>query len=74
MRGDLFPLAYVYPRKMRATRDLLRRRQYFVHKQTELIGHIKNTATQYNLSTFKKPIQYSSNRVNIPDHLKIPGS
>ncbi len=55
---------------MRATRDLLRRRQYFVHKQSELVGHIKNTATQYNLPTFKKAIQYASNRVSIPDEFK----
>ena len=26
MRGGNFPLAYVYPKRMRATRDLLRRR------------------------------------------------
>lgn len=67
MRGGLFPNAYVYPRKMRATRDLLRRRQYFTHKQSELIGHIKNTASQYNLPTIHKAIQYESNRINIPD-------
>jgi hypothetical protein len=48
IRGGLFPNAYVYPQKMRATRDLLRRRQYFTHKQSELIGNIKNTASQYN--------------------------
>ena len=30
MRGGNFPLAYVYPREMRATRDLLRRRMKIV--------------------------------------------
>ncbi len=29
LRGGMFPIVYVYPRKMRATRELLRRRQYF---------------------------------------------
>ena len=30
LRGNLFPLAYPYPQKMRATRDLLRRRHRYV--------------------------------------------
>jgi transposase len=30
LRGGAFPMAYVYPRGMRATRDLLRRRLLFV--------------------------------------------
>jgi transposase len=49
LRGGSFPLAYVYPKKMRATRDLLRRRNHLARKKTELFAHIQNTATQYNL-------------------------
>jgi len=49
LRGGNFPLAYTYPKKMRATRDLLRRRNHLCRKRAELIGHIQNTATQYNL-------------------------
>lgn len=49
MRGGNFPLAYVYPPEMRATRDLMRRRIHFVRKRAELLGHIQNTASQYNL-------------------------
>ncbi len=49
LRGGSFPLAYVYPKELRATRDLLRRRNHLVRKKSELIGHIQNTATQYNL-------------------------
>ena len=48
------PLAYVYPREMRATRDLLRRRLHFVHKRAELLAHIQNTSTQYNLPPLEK--------------------
>lgn len=70
IRGRLFPNAYVYLRNMRATRDLLRRRQYFTHKQSELLGHIKNTASQYNLPAFQKSIQYGSNRTFIPDYFQ----
>ena len=48
--GGLIPQAYVYPRRMRATRDLLRHRNHLMHKRAELYAHIQNTASQYNLS------------------------
>jgi hypothetical protein len=35
-RGGLMPQAYVSPRRMRATRDLLRRRHQLMHKRAEL--------------------------------------
>jgi transposase len=50
LRGGLIPQAYVYPRRMRATRDLLRRRNHLMHKRAELYAPIQNTASQYNLS------------------------
>ncbi len=49
MRGGNFPLAYVYPPAMRSTRDLMRRRNLFVRKRAELLSHIQNTTSQYNL-------------------------
>jgi transposase len=49
LRGGNFPVAYVYPPEMRATRDLMRRRNHFVRKRAELISHIQNTTMQYNL-------------------------
>jgi len=49
LRGGSFPLSYVYPKEMRATRDLLRRRNHLSRKRAELYAHIQNTATQYNL-------------------------
>ena len=33
LRGGLFPMAYVYPRAKRQTRDLLRRRSFFVRRR-----------------------------------------
>ena len=65
LRGGMFPMAYVYPEKMRAARDLLRRRQYLVHHQSELIGHIQNTNTQYNNPPFTKNLVHPSNRKEI---------
>jgi transposase len=49
-RGGLMPQAYVYPRRMRATRDLLRRRHHLMHKRAAWYAHIQNTGSQYNLS------------------------
>lgn len=62
IRGGMFPLAYIYPKDMRAVRDLLRRRQYFVHHQSELLGHITNTNSQYNLPILQKKMAHKSNR------------
>lgn len=49
MRGGNFPLAYVYPREMRPTRDLLRRRTKLVRHGADLKAHVANTTAQYNL-------------------------
>ena len=49
LRGGAFPTAYVYPRGMRATRDLLRRRLLFVRRRSELFSHIRITFHQLNL-------------------------
>ena len=65
LRGGMLPMAYVYPREMRATRDLLRRRCHFMRKRAELLTHIQNTASQYNLPTFAKKIAYRANREGI---------
>jgi hypothetical protein len=34
LRGGLFPMGYVYPRAKRQTRDLLRRRSFFVRQRS----------------------------------------
>lgn len=49
MKGGNFPLAYVYPSEMRATRDLLRRRTRIVQHGAMLKAHVVNTTSQYNL-------------------------
>lgn len=50
LRGGMMPQAYVYPQAMRATRDLMRRRNYLMRQRAELLSHITNTNHQYNLS------------------------
>ena len=70
LRGGMFPTAYVYPRKMRSTRDLLRRRMYLMYKRSELLAHIQNTNSQYNLPEFGKKIAYKSNRAGVAESFK----
>lgn len=53
IRGGNFPLAYVYPKEMRATRDLLRRRMKIVRHGATLKAHVANTTSQYNLPANK---------------------
>ncbi|HLW66673.1 MAG TPA: IS110 family transposase [Gemmataceae bacterium] len=62
LRGGLFPLAYVYPKAKRQTRDLLRRRSFFVRQRAQLITHIQNTNSQFNLPPFPKKLTYARNR------------
>ena len=62
LRGGMFPQAYVYPKKMRATRDLLRRRTHLMRKQSELKAHVANTLTQYNLPALGSSLKYKTTR------------
>ena len=66
MRGGNFPLAYVYPKAMRATRDLLRRRSKMVRYSGQFKAHVSNTATQYNqLPPAKGRLRTVSGRADI---------
>ena len=62
LRGGTFPLSYVYPREMRATRDLVRRRMFLVRRRSELLGHVQLVNQQYNHDPFEKMLQYACNR------------
>jgi transposase len=73
LRGGMIPQAYVYPPQMRATRDLLRRRNHLMRKRSELITHVHNTASQYNLPAFDtRRIQKPSERVGLLAHFPDP--
>jgi len=62
LRGGLFPVGYVYPRAKRQTRDLLRRRSFFVRQRAQLITHIVNTNTQFNRPPLSTKLTYAANR------------
>ncbi len=70
IRGRMFLLTYVYPRNMHSVRDLLHKRQYFVHHQLELLAHIQNTNSQYNLPVFEKKIAHQPNRTQLENRFK----
>jgi transposase len=65
LRGGMLPQAYVYPAEMRATRDLLRRRTHLMRKRAELLAHVQNTNSQYNLPEIGKKIAYKANRQGV---------
>ncbi len=62
LRGGAFPIAYTYPKEWRSTRDLLRRRLFFVRRRSELISHIQNTYHQNNLQAPSAKLRYRANR------------
>ena len=72
LRGGTFPLAYVYPKEMRATRDLLRRRTYLVRHRANLLAHIQNTNSQYNLPEFGQKIARKMHRTGIAEVFADP--
>jgi transposase len=72
LRGGLLPQAYVYPPEMRATRDLLRRRCHLMRKRSELITHIQNTVSQYNLPPLEHRIQKHGDREGLLAHFPDP--
>jgi transposase len=72
LRGGMLPMAHAYPQEHRSTRDLLRRRMYLMHQQSELLAHIQNTNTQYNLPGLEKRIGSPSNRISLAEHFEEP--
>jgi len=72
LRGGMIPQSYVYPEKMRATRDLMRRRNHLMRKRAELLAHIQNTNSQYNLDETFGCIAVPNKRGNIIDKFDHP--
>jgi transposase len=72
LKGGNFPVAYAYPAKWRATRDLLRRRMYISRRCSELVAHIQNTNTQYNLPAFRKKLTRKYNHGGVVERFEEP--
>jgi transposase len=65
LRGGNFPLSYVYPKGMRETRDLLRRRTWLVRHRSGLLTHLQILNAQYNLPPFPKKLANAGNRLEM---------
>ena len=65
LRGGLLPQSYVYPKKMRSTRDIMRRRTHFMRKRAQLLTHIQMTRMQYNLKEFGKSLARKRHRKEV---------
>ena len=72
LRGGMLPQAYVYPAAMRATRDLLRRRMHLARKRAELLAHVQQTNSQYNLPAIDKKIASKANRDGVAERCADP--
>jgi transposase len=68
VQGGLFPLAYVYPRKQRSLRDLLRRRTRFVRQRADLLTHIQNLNQQANLPELGNILRAKGQRAAVSRH------
>ena len=72
LRGGTLAQAYVYPKGMRETRDLLRRRSLLVRRRAPLLAHIRNEASQYNLPAFAQSLSSAANRADVAGHFADP--
>jgi transposase len=70
LRAGMIPMAYVYPKAMRSTRDLLRRRMHFVRHRSHLLTHIQQTNAQYNLPKIGKTLKYKGNREGVAERFE----
>src|SRR5262249_58454643 len=65
LRGGNLPQAYVYPKGMRETRDLWRRRTFLVRQRAELLAHLVNTTSPYNRPPLTKNLAHAAHRLEL---------
>ena len=56
----------------RSERYLLRRRMYISRRCSELVSHIQNTNTQYNLPAFRKKLSRKYNHDGVAERFEDP--
>jgi transposase len=73
LRTNRFPPAYAYPAEMRSTRDLLRRRHFFVRRRAGTYTHLQNTLNQHgNMKSFRADVHRKSDRRTLVDLTSDP--
>jgi len=73
MQGRMFPTAFVYPRELRGTRDLMRRRIGLMRERGQMIAHVQNTLTQYNHPTLFTDLRAIKNHEGIREQFDDVG-
>ena len=73
-RGGMLPTAFVYPKRMRSARDLMRRRTHLCRMRAELVAHTQLCRLQYNLPAFEREIRHRHGgvREGIVEHFEDP--
>jgi hypothetical protein len=71
-RGGMLPQASVSPTEMRATRALLRRRTPLMRRRADLLAHIQNTHSQYNLPEIGKKSADKAHRDGVAERFADP--
>lgn len=74
LRGGNFPEAFVYPRELRGTRDLLRRRNCFVRRRAMLMTHLRHLTSQHNLAALPQNLLAAKSRELIQGHFPDPST
>jgi transposase len=73
MRANHFPIAYAYPKEMRATRDLLRRRRHFVGLRAAGYAHLQIVFHQHAiLDVAEKQVKDKNTRRNLVQRFTDP--
>jgi transposase len=69
-QSGLLPRAYAYPKKLRAVRDLLRRRMIFVRRRSALMAHFKSLNAQANLPSLGRATKTKYTRAGLADRFE----
>lgn len=70
MRSNHLPVGYVYPKEMRSTRDLLRRRTRFMKIRAEAYGHIQTIFRQHCMNIKPKDVKEKTTRRDLVSRFK----
>lgn len=72
MRSNHFPIGYVYPKEIRSTRDLLRRRIRFMRLRAEAYSHIQTIFRQHCMNINSKDAKNKLTRRDLINRISDP--
>lgn len=70
LRSNHFPVGYVYPKELRSTRDLLRRRIRFMKIRAEAYSHIQTIFRQLCINISPKDVKNKTERRSLIDRVE----